>query len=128
MTFWRFLDYISPAGTNKIQEWYDGLPDDAQAEFDVTLRLLAGQREWRLARQEFKMLSGKQKQLGEMRFSSNNVQYRPIGMFQPGRIFVILIGCSKKGTRYTPDDALDTAVKRRRDVDQGKAGTVERDT
>ena len=33
---WRFVDYCSEAGNDLIEEWYLDLPDETQAEFDVT--------------------------------------------------------------------------------------------
>lgn len=125
--FWKFSDYCSEAGTNLIQAWYDDQPVEAQADFDVTLNNLAGLRDWR-GLNEFKLLKGKHQKLGEIRFKTLNVQYRPVGCFGPGqREFTILVGCIKKQNVYQPPDAFDLALKRRSLLRQGRASTNERD-
>jgi hypothetical protein len=40
MGLWRFMDYCSPAGNDLIEEWYEEIGEEAQAEFDVTLKVL----------------------------------------------------------------------------------------
>jgi len=47
MALWRFMDYRSPAGNNLIEEWYLALREEAQAEFDVTLKALSITEDWR---------------------------------------------------------------------------------
>ncbi|MBV9759819.1 MAG: type II toxin-antitoxin system RelE/ParE family toxin [Acidobacteriaceae bacterium] len=124
MALWRFMEYYSPAGNNLIEEWYLGLSEAAQAEFDVTLKTLAITENWR-GMAEFKHL-GKDG-LCEIRFSADNIQYRPAGFFGPGaRVFSIYVGCHKKGKIYYPPEAFDLAAKRRRKVENGEASLNER--
>jgi len=123
MGLWRFMDYCSPVGNNLIEDWYEDLPDEAQAEFDVTLKALSITEDWRVTT-EFKALG-----LGlcEIRFKALNVQYRPLGYFGPGeKCFSIYVGCKKKGTVYTPPDAFDLANKRRGKVQRREASLRER--
>jgi hypothetical protein len=55
--------------------------------------------------------------LGEMRFKSEGVQYRPLGFFGPTRLeYTILVGASKKGANYDPRDAIEMALRRRAEV------------
>jgi hypothetical protein len=125
MKHWRFMAYISEAGTNLILKWYESLDEDAQADFDITLNILAGTQDWRGLKQ-FKILSGKYVNLGEIRFVTNKVQYRPVGYFGPNtRQFTLLIGCSKKGRVYKPPDAFDTALKRLSLFRQGRGSIHE---
>jgi hypothetical protein len=124
MALWKFMDYCSPAGNNLIDEWYHGLPEEAQADFDVTLKTLSITEDWR-GLSEFKHQGDEG--LCEIRFSTGNVQYRPAGFFGPGaRTFSIYIGCLKKGKVYSPPDAFDSAKKRRRKVERGEATLSER--
>jgi len=124
MALWRFLDYCSPGGNNLIEEWYFGLPEEAQAEFDVTLKTLSIVEDWR-GLSEFKHLG--RDGLCEIRFKSANVQYRPAGFFGPGRrVFTIYVGSSKKGRIYEPPDAFDLARRRRGMVERREASLRER--
>jgi len=124
MSLWRFFDYHSPAGNNLIEEWYLGIPVMAQADFDVTLKLLSITADWH-GLQEFKALG--RKGLCEIRFKSGGVQYRPCGFFGPGeRAFSIYVGCYKKQRIYEPPDAFDLAIKRRGLVKRGEATVHER--
>lgn len=68
-------------------------------------------REWR--RPEFDLLSGKFREIGEVRLKVDKKQYRLLGFFGPGRSdFTLLVGSIKKGKNYDPKDALQTAVDR----------------
>jgi hypothetical protein len=123
MALWRFWDYCSPAGNNLI-EWYQDLPDEAQAEFDVTLKTLSITEDWR-GLSEFDSLG--RDGLCEIRFKAAKIQYRPAGFFGPGiKSFSIYVGCSKKGNIYTPPDAFDLAIKRRGKVQRREAFLRER--
>lgn len=124
MALWKFMDYRSPADNNLIEEWYSDLPEDAQAEFDVTLKTLSIVEDWR-GMSEFKSL-GRQG-LCEIRFKAGNVQYRPLGFFGPGaKTFSIYVGCFKKGNVYHPPNAFDIALDRRGRVARGEASLNER--
>lgn len=65
--------------------------------------------------------------LGEIRFKTANVQYRPIGSFGPGeRTFTIWVGCSKKQKIYDPPNAIDLALRRKNLYTQGRGSLHER--
>jgi hypothetical protein len=116
--------FYSPAGNNLIEEWYLDQPEEAQAEFDVTLKGLAITEDWR-GLPEFKSLGIDG--LCEIRFKAAKVQYRPAGFFGPGaKCFSIYVGCYKKGKVYSPPDAFDLAMKRRGKVLRGEASLRER--
>ena len=107
-----------------IEIWSQGLPTEARADFDWVIRELAGTEDWR-DRRDFKPLRGKHAHFAEIRFKTNNVQYRPVGRFRPNREFVLLIGCSKKQKVFTPPDAFDQAVKRWGWLQQGRGSLCE---
>lgn len=118
------MDYCSAAGNNLIDEWYWDLPDEAQAEFDVTLKTLSIREDWR-GLSEFDNLG--REGLCEIRFKAGKVQYRPAGFFGPGaKCFSIYVGCKKKGNVYNPPDAFDLAIKRRSKVIRREAFLRER--
>ncbi len=126
MKHWRFMDYCSEAGNDLIEEWYLDQNPEVRADFDVTLRNLAGSQDWH-GLNEFKMLHGKQSGFGEIRFKTRNIQYRPVGRFGPGvREFTLLVGCYKKQRVYEPPDAFDVAVRRWGLYKQGRATIRER--
>jgi len=125
MSLWRFMDYCSAAGNNLIDEWYWDLSEDAQAEFDVTLKALSITEDWRELPGLFEHLG--RDGLCEIKFRAGKVQYRPTGSFGPGdKHFSIYVGCRKKGKVYTPPDAFDLAMKRRAKVQRGEASLRER--
>lgn len=125
MSYWRFLDYCSEAGNNMIEDWYEGLPTDAQADFDWVIQELAGTEDWRDSGRT-KPLHGKQRGFVEILFKTSKVQYRPVGCYGPNRReFSLLVGCSKKQRVYTPPDAFDLAVKRWGLLQQGRGSLRE---
>ena len=117
----EFLDYISPAGNNKIEEWYESLySEEARTEFDVLLGNLEVLDSW--SKPAFRRLKGsKYKGLGEICFIADKIQHRVIGFSGPetGQ-YTLLIGCTHKQRVYTPANALDTAVRRMRQVKSSK--------
>lgn len=119
---WRFFDYCSEAGTNLIEAWYVDLHEEAQADFDITLKNLSITEDWR-GLKEFKMLGNG---IGEIRFKSANVQHRPMGSFEGERVFAIWVGCTKKQNVYKPPDAFELASKRRKLYKQRKGSLRER--
>jgi hypothetical protein len=126
MRIWRFFDYCSEAGNNVTEDWYCDQSVEVQADFDVTLAMLAGLNEWRNLSQ-FKMLAGKHSGLGEIRFKSERVQYRPVGTFGLGSYkFLLLVGACKKGNIYKPPDAFDLALQRKKLFFSGRGSMRER--
>jgi len=118
------MDYCSAAGNDLIEEWCLDLPEEAQAEFDVTLKALSIAEDWR-GMPEFKNLG--RKGLCEIRFKCGNIQYRPVGFFGPGaKRFSIYAGCYKKGKVYNPPNAFELAMKRKGNVERGEATLRER--
>jgi hypothetical protein len=95
-----------------IDDWYGRQSDEVRAALDAALEYLIQRprNEWR--RPEFDLLSGKMREIGEIRLKADK-EYRIFGFFGPGRSdFTLLIGASKKGKTYDPIGALETALER----------------
>ncbi len=121
---WQFFDYVSSAGHNEIKEWLDSLSKTAKAE--INAMILAQRPSLRLERPVWGQLDGG---LVELRVKVENVQYRPIGCYGPGRRreFTFLVGATKKAgksrrkedTQWDPRNALDLAGRRKAEVQSG---------
>ncbi len=114
---WRFFDYA-----DEIENWYQRL-SEGQDTFQALLKVNSKATipiQWTGC----KMLQGKytNERLWEWRFLADGCQQRLLGMFGEERgTAIFLIGCSHKQTIYTPHDCLDTAIKRAREVRDGRA-------
>ena len=126
MSPWRtpISCYVSPAGNNKIAEWYQALSSLERTDADVFLRNMrkSGDWSWPFYRPK---LSG-HRGLGELRWKSENKQHRLVGFFHQGK-WCALIGCTHKQNIYAPADALDTAERRHREVKAGNVTTEDYD-
>jgi hypothetical protein len=114
--------YVSPAGNNKIADWYNDLSVQERADTDEFIKDMRKTMEWKLPKYR-PSLRG-YKGLGELRWISEKKQQRLIGYLQRGVCFAVM-GCTHKGTVYDPADALDQADKRKAQIQDGKAMTVE---
>lgn len=120
---WIFFDYA-----DHIERWYQALSEGEQGIFQSLLKSnskAAIPAQWNGC----KMLQGKCKKDGiwEWRFYSGGCQQRLLGVFGEDRkTAVFLIGCSHKQSVYTPATCLETAIKRAREVRDGKAKLYQR--
>jgi hypothetical protein len=130
MSLWTFLDYLGASGENMIVAWLQEI-HSAKTRTKVSARMDAKiehvsvleQRDW--PRYLFTELAGFPGIL-EMRFTYNNVQYRPLGFFGPDRYeFTFLIGAIEKNSRFIPPNAPDTALARKDIVESDKGRTSE---
>ncbi|MEY9886351.1 type II toxin-antitoxin system RelE/ParE family toxin [Bradyrhizobium sp. USDA 329] len=120
LAVWTFRCYVSASGRDMFKDWYDDQSEQVQAAVDVALEFLAQRprHDWR--RPEFDLLSGKMREVGEIRFKVDK-QYRILGFFGPNTSeFTMLIGASKKGSNYDPRNALETALDRMDQVKKDK--------
>lgn len=113
--------YVSPAGNNKIADWYEALSIQERADADEYIKNMRKAREWTLPhyRPKLRGYSG----LGELRWTSEKKQHRLVGYLKNGTFFA-MIGCTHKQQAYDPVDALHSADKRKRELEGGKAKTV----
>jgi hypothetical protein len=115
---WRFLDYA-----DEIENWYRGLSEEGQDTFQSLLKINS-KTDIPKAWQGCKVLQGKCKKYGlwEWRFLADDRQQRLMGIFgEERKTAVFLIGCSHKQNIYQPQNCLDTAMKRAREVSDGRA-------
>jgi hypothetical protein len=118
----RIRCYVSPAGNNKIAEWYADLSAQEKADADEFIKDMGKTQDWKMPnyRPSLKGYSG----LGELRWQSEGKQHRLIG-YRKGGVFFALIGCTHKQQIYNPSDALNTADKRKKETIEGKVTTVD---
>ncbi len=113
---WTFKVFISSSGVDVFAKWLNTLPDKDQAKIDARIRHLE------ITKTLERPLTGKLKSypnLYEIIVSSGKIQYRPIGCYGPkDREFTILIGAIKKGRKFKPKDALNTAYKRSKQINK----------
>jgi len=116
--------HVSPAGNNKIADWYSGLLPQEQADADEFIRNMRKTKDWKLPDYRPKLRG--YRGLGELRWVSENKQHRLVGYLKSGTFFA-LIGCTHKQQIYNPPDALATAEKRKKEIEGGKATVVSYD-
>jgi hypothetical protein len=113
--------YVSPAGNNKIGDWYRGLSVQGRADADEFIKLMRRESEWKMPhyRPRLKGYRG----LGELRWTSEKKEYRLVGYLHGGTFFAVM-GCTHKGKIYDPADALEQADRRKDQIQNGAAKTV----
>lgn len=139
MGSWRFFDYITAAGEDLLEDWYQSQDPEVQAEFDVTIALLAATSDWEDDEfLGFKKLENKHLGLGEMRFHvvvtppkprrPYRRRFRPVGIWPCSTAgeFIFILGCEKSGMTYTPHAAFDVALKHKAAFENGEGTVYER--
>ena len=128
MVRWQFRNYVQPGGKNRVREWYWSLSTKERAKLDRLVMILERQMQWSMP--HFKSLSGKHAGLSEIRWNGNqNKQLRLLGYRGPVLWqYTFLLGCSHKGDRYTPTNALDTAALHLKNLSQGIGDTCEHES
>ena len=106
------MDYVEPGGQNPVAKWLSGLPDDAQGAIATRLLAMEALPRWS---EKWATKLASWEGLIELRISFNRVQYRPLGVYQPGRVFVLLTGAIEKGDEI-PRRHLETADRRRKNL------------
>jgi hypothetical protein len=125
---WRFYDFVNERDDNLIEDWKNGLSEASQNAFNDILKenkKTENQLNW-LGFRGFLEGGCKKYRIWELGFKCENVQYRLLNIFEPGRTVVLLVGCYHKGRVYTPADALKLACKRAKSLEEGDGGRHER--
>ena len=128
MKRWSFKDYLTPAGTNVIAQWYrKELSPQEQADMDALLETLEKTEVW--PHDNFRALSGaKYAGLWEIRWwGDQRVPLRLIGYLdRDKKEFMLLMGCNHKGKIYKPPGAIDTALTRWKQLtNEGQGGNCD---
>lgn len=96
--------------------WYDDLPVKAQARLDKILEHFRDSPHTAWGSTYFFPLTGLDG-IFEIRFTVNNIQYRPLGCFGPAKNeFTFLIGAKEIGDAFVPNKAPDIAMGRRKEI------------
>jgi len=122
---WRLLQYRSGNGRKAIEDWRKTLPVGLpQVDLDTFLIIVAKKDKWEFP--DIGGLSGKKYQgLSKLRWKSGKVPHRIIGYTQEEHVFVMLVGCTHNKKKYDPPDALITAVRRKKKIENREADTCE---
>ena len=123
MAEWTFRDYLrrsnegdEPILVNEILEWTLGLPQKAQAKIDQRILTL---RAWPVWPPAYVSDCGFEDIL-ELRITSGNVQYRPLGFYGPERrAFTLVVGTIEKGGKLPRGDGASAIERRRRIIKEG---------
>ena len=122
---WKLFQYQSGSGRKAIDDWRKDIPVGLpRADLDNFLKIVAKKDKWEYPDLD-SLQSKKYQGLSELRWRSGNVPYRIIGYSQADHEYVMLIGCTHNNKKYTPPDALGTAVKRRDKINSGEATICE---
>jgi hypothetical protein len=113
---WTFRSYVDADGIDVIKIWFDDATTQARGKFRSRLRILGqlDRPEWR--RPLFDTLGGDCAGLWEIRFEANNVPWRPLGFFQGGLVFTLVICATKNGDRWIPPNACDLGLRRKAEI------------
>lgn len=115
---WTFYDFVDASGENVIDAWLRGLtashPMKVRARLDAKVTNLQQMR-----RNDWGDLIGPMKgrewhKIFELRFTFQNVQYRPLLCHVPDeQAITLLVGATEKGGQILPRQARDQAQERR---------------
>ena len=113
--------YVSPAGRNKIADWYNELSVQERADADEFVKNMRKVREWQMPDYRHRLRNGEG--LGELRWKSNKKQHRLMG-FLAGDTWFAVMGCTHKQQVYAPPEALSTAKNRKGQIERREVETI----
>ncbi|MBI4777191.1 MAG: type II toxin-antitoxin system RelE/ParE family toxin [Deltaproteobacteria bacterium] len=118
MSIWKFKVFLSNRELDTFEEWLTDQDKEARVRIRNTIAYLANIERHQWGRPYFAPIG---KSIYEIRVQSGKKQYRIFGCFGFGpQTFTLLIGTGKKGKTYTPKDAIKTAQKRRKLIDEDR--------
>jgi hypothetical protein len=128
-SLWSFFDFGYSAESNPIEDWYQGqLSDRARFTFDALLKdnqKISNPQDWQMSKKHMKgILKGHQIWQWTIRAE---IPYRVLGIFgNTEKWAIFLTGYYHKGDSYTPSDALQTALNRKKLYEKGACVLHER--
>lgn len=117
---WSFFDFVYLSGGTPIQDWYDALSDHGQLLVNGLIKInrnIENPVNW----QRWKKYMGgelKGHKIWQLEFFSEGRQHRLLGVFDGAKRAIFIMGYYHKGKIYTPPDALETALKRKKLVER----------
>lgn len=130
MALWTFRDYTDESAESAITEWVKGIKPAKKrkrviARWDAFLEHVQNLEQSLWPREWFTELAGFPG-IFEMKFTVNNIQYRPLGYYGPRRYeFTFLVGAIEKSNRFVPPNAPRTASEHRSVIEADPARAVE---
>jgi hypothetical protein len=94
-----------------------------RADLDAFLKVMVKKSAWDAP--DFKPMKGKLAKFHELRWFSGKTQHRIIGFLGREREFIMLVGCTHKQNVYKPAEALESVLKRKKQLDLKEATTSE---
>lgn len=135
MPLWRIVLYVTDRNSVPFTDWYNLQDVKVRAMFSATLITLIGIADWGDADvEEFKVLTGRDAGLGEIRFEiihqegrrQRKRQLRCLGIWPPdGNEFVLLNGLEKSGRVSIPANAYTEAHRLKQQYGQGRGSVDE---
>ncbi|MGH9345481.1 MAG: hypothetical protein ACRD19_17175 [Terriglobia bacterium] len=124
MERWKLREYVSSSGRKTITGWRAKFPAGQPRPFmDRFLTDLVKKDKWQSP--DVDGLAGsKYRGLSELRWTCGK-PYRILGYTISDHVFLMLIGCTHNAKKYDPSDCLNTAVKRKNDIENGAATSDE---
>jgi hypothetical protein len=130
MALWTFRDYTSESGDNVIVRWVEAIKPPKRrwkmiARWDAFLEHIQNLEPPRWPSEWFTELKGFPRIL-EMKFTVQNIQFRPLGYFGPHRHeFTFLVGAIEKNNRFVPLNAPELAIEHKNIVEANPARAIE---
>jgi hypothetical protein len=124
---WTFEDFVGLPRNNlgSFADWYDEQSDEVKNGVDAVLKnsqSIEDHLQWGAWRRYLKG-EAKPHKIWEIGFKEGKRQYRLLGVFRPGKLAILLMGCYHKNSVYTPADAINTAIKRAKALIAGTGTT-----
>lgn len=116
----RLRELVGPSGRGLIASWLSSYPG-ARAFFRVRVKNLRLTPKVNWNKQQFRNLGNG---LSEIKWVFSDKQFRAVGFYHQG-CFVMLLGCTHKQGVYDPPNCLQTAKKRKSEVENGAWSTID---
>jgi|GEM_PF-1630371 len=115
MKEWTIKVFVKENGVDAFEEWMEEVRKadvEGYEQIRAMIRRLSNTKKW--DRPFFSMLKGCE-HICEIIVKTKDKQYRPLGCHGPGpQTFTLLVGASKKQKIWTPQNAKETARRRRK--------------
>jgi hypothetical protein len=122
---WKLFQYISQMDRAAITDWRKRLPVGyPRADLDQFLKLMVKTKDWEypdIDTLKSKRFAG----LTELRWKSGGKPHRILGYKSNDFEYTMLVGCTHDKKKYDPPEAMETARRRKIEIESGEASTRE---